>query len=254
MLVRPRVGIVALLVIVVGCGVEQPDGITPNAADHPPRNVTAGPPVGEYSPIEAEIPPRLGPDDPRSPIQRFVGVPADPHAAADWESEIIDTATARCMGDSGFLYYPELADSPPGSDPNVNETYFLALTDVERTAYTRARWGGDPLAVDENSCETIARNHAFPLNGLQAEYSAAVAAFYESDAIRPLVEARNECIEALGASPDVPGPALQRCSDEVGLSEVVRESTESFEIDFITEHLEYFEGFVHELELLRAGD
>lgn len=55
-------------------------------------------------PSLVSVPPKIGDDDQRDPIQRFLGVPKEPLDATEWSRLVTDQAVADCMLAAGFEY------------------------------------------------------------------------------------------------------------------------------------------------------
>lgn len=76
------------------------------------NNSDPAPIVDEVSP-QAAIPPPLDENDARSPIERFLNVPADPVEAGAWAQAATGQAVTECMAERGHAYTENLGESQP---------------------------------------------------------------------------------------------------------------------------------------------
>lgn len=181
-----------------------------------------------------DIPPQAGPDDWRSPIQRYLGVPLDMNDAAHWDFDHVQNGIAECMATKGYVYTKPLYGSdstvsiPPGVDP---ETYNAALN------------GTFGPTADGSGCDRIASNEVHPVNVLPTITQEINALVYVVPAVVAATAGSVTCISEAGypTGSNVPADVQKFCDEPVRVA--INAAREDAEVTVMNAHYDFFVKF-----------
>ena len=179
-------------------------------------------------PTPVVIPEPSGPGDTRTPIQRYIGVPADPAAAEQWAWTRTQNLVDTCMTDRGWSFTTQPFELR--STKLENGDYVNSLPAGRQAAYNIDRWGGP--GHPEGSCSDEASRRAFAMNALPAEYKAMQDVI---DADLVLVEPLDR-LQACYAGADpktLPAATLDACIESSGYGAAMNDATERAESAFV---------------------
>lgn len=197
------------------------------ASEPAPGNSDSALPSHEFT--TDDIPPLAGPQDPRDPIQRYLGVPADVDAAARWEFAHMERAVAECMTAAGFAYRERSFDAQDAPDPQASSP-----------AYAAALNGFGPN--DGQGCTTTASNRVHALNAIPGALAEISNAVNSNPAVQEALAATAACLTSAGYDPQSPPPPAVASSCNQGQS-VINSVRESVELTVMNEHYDFFVAF-----------
>lgn len=217
--------------VVASCG-EPPGTVSTQSAGA--RVPSARMVVSSSATKSPNVPPITGPDDHRSPLERFFSVPVRPEDAARWDTDMIETATQECMQRAGFDYIRILYDiAPDSSDPN--RAIFDALSADNQSRYSAVRWGPDHVS----GCTGEASNRTHPMNLMKADFSELQSTIHSDPKVSSAMNEVQSCVAKQTADPSSPGaaPIWMKCQDAAGWSAIATDAKERYETAFIDAHL-----------------
>jgi len=212
---------------------------TSNSRDRVPQSVVADdlPPATTTAPSTTEppaqdvvstslpagfVPEREGPNDPRDPIQRFLGVPADVEQSSEWADRAQGRAVVECMSNRGFVL-DESTWQTLGFDPSSEE---------DQALFEALRGDG--------GCEEIAIRQTNLLPDAEAEFAVLDRTIRADPQSVEVVAAVQDCIERNESSDLTVIPA--ECSEvKVRSDQVFVQLSEEYAPAWIFEHRDILE-------------
>jgi hypothetical protein len=219
-------------VVLVSCGTARTT-IDGSAASRAPVNASASADLPSRLGDALVIPPPESASDARTPLERFLGVPADPIAATRWDHDQIQAGIKDCLNRIGYEYKEEaFAVEGTESDPNLG--YMESLTPDQMSEYTRLRWAnGDGSG---KSCEEQASDRVHVMNTMSEEYAPYNDEFYARPEVAVAADAISACVNQGGQAAE--------CQDKNKWSEVSRRALDDVELKFIARYRTELEGFI----------
>lgn len=190
------------------------------------------------------IPPKVNVDDDRGPIERLIGVPADAEAATWQWHALAQQAISECMEQAGFVYIPLELDS--ATNPN-NDT-LLAMSTDEAAEFNEALYGGAT-----GGCEREAAAETHVGNALPA-HADLQAGIEQDESVLLAMNQFSNCLSQAGLTREsAPPELLDQCSIDAGVPAALTAAQERLEPAFANDHIEFFAGFLANLERLRSN-
>lgn len=180
---------------------------------------------------QVEIPAPLGSDDIRTPIQRYIGVPADPPAAEEWSWRRVQSHVDTCMTERGWQFTQQPFEFR--STTSENGGFVHSLSEEARARYVVDRWGtpGHP----NGSCEDVASRSTYVMNALPIEYQQ----LQDVQQADPVIVAARDRLEAClgGADPKSLTEAIRDdCLASTGYQAALKDVNERAETAFVSQY------------------
>ncbi len=177
----------------------------------------------------------------RLPLQRFLGVPADPAEATRWDARLEQNAIKLCVEATGFEYQVEAFNSPAeqGMDPNM--VYLASLSTAKQAEYRQL------LAIGTNyddSCLRSASDRVHPLNTMGDEFEPYTERFANDPQIVAAKATITQCILQHGEDPTKRSDSQAACESNANWRTVSSTVESDVETSFILDHIAELRTFL----------
>lgn len=221
-----------VLVVLSGCGI-RPESNRSSA--HAP--VVALAPPEQTSALAIPLP--TGPSDHRGPLERLLGVPANPDEAAAWDFNMMARGEARCMIKLGWDYTVVSFDQNRPGNPDPNLEYFRSLSAQDQARYSTDRWGAAP-ASQNGGCQQQASDTSHLMNTLPTEFKVLTDSIDADTRMRALVTDLNMCVGSNANN----SSAVARCQVQTRFEERSSVVVDEYETAFIHAHVAQLTDFL----------
>lgn len=198
------------------------------------------PPVSTVSERpDIAIPPRISESDDRTPIERYVGIPATSDEARIWDNAIFETAIGECMEEHGFDYAVQGIDD--AVDPN--EAYISTLSPEKAAEFLGLRYGV-PEPPTQGTCVDQAVPRVYVMNAFADEYAPFDAEFSTDPRVAAASAAVVDCLGGASAVDESSPVDVDRCQSAADWHRVGRDVIEEVQTRFIETFRDELDGFI----------